>query len=564
MNSSSISNPVIQNPVLKGFNPDPSILRVGEDYYIATSTFEWFPGVQIHHSRDLVNWCLLTRPLDRQSQLDMVGNPDSGGIWAPCLTYSDGLFHLIYTDVKYWKRDPYKVAYNYLVTAPDITGPWSEPVFLNSSGFDPSLFHDDDGRKWLVNMVWDHRKQNNRFAGILLQEFCPKTQTLIGPVKQIFKGTDRALVEGPHLYKRDGWYYLLTAEGGTEYAHAATLARSRQIDGPYEVHPQKHLVSSLGHPEILLQKAGHGSLVETQHGEWYLAHLCGRPVNGKHCTLGRETALQKCVWDDDGWLYLEQGGMLPVVQTKGPAGILPAPFNAPVWNGHFDSPELDIHFQSLRQPITQDWLSLAERPGFLRLKGNEPTVSLFRQSLIARRVQSFDISVETTVEFQPTTFQQMAGLIAYYDTENHYYLRLSHDETLGRALNIIATDGAASCEILEKDIAIPATGAVNMRLTLKNAALRFEYSLPGGNWQIIGPILDGTVLSDDHSHLGFTGAFVGLCCQDISGLHLHADFPKFVYREGPRVEAGVNKDKAHAAAPLLVQSGIPLPISTQA
>lgn len=533
MNTLSISTSTIQNPVLKGFNADPSILRVGKDYYIANSTFEWFPGVQIHHSRDLSNWRLLTRPLDRASQLNMLGNPDSGGIWAPCLTYSDGLFYLIYTDVKYWKRDPYKVAYNYLVTAPSITGPWSEPVFLNGSGFDPSLFHDDDGRKWYTNMVWDHRKQNNRFAGILLQEFCPKTQTLIGPIKQIFKGTDRALVEGPHIYKRNGYYYLLTAEGGTEYSHAATLARSRTIDGPYEVHPQKHLVSSWGHPEATLQKAGHGSLVETQHGEWYLAHLCGRPVDGKHCTLGRETAIQKCVWGDDDWLYLEQGDMVPVVETQGPTGIPPAPFADTEWHGRFDTTVLDINFQSLRQPITEDWLSLTERPGFLRLKGMEPTVSTFRQSLIARRVQSFDISVETSVEFQPATFQQMAGLIAYYDTENHFYLRLSHDEDLGRTLNIIATDAATSCEVLPDDVVVPATGIIHLRLTLKGAGLQFEYALTDGEWLKIGPVLNGAVLSDDYSHLGFTGAFVGLCCQDISGQRLQADFPRFIYRENP-------------------------------
>ena len=533
MNTLSISAGTIQNPVLRGFNADPSILRVEKDFYIATSTFEWFPGVQIHHSRDLANWRLLTRPLDRRSQLDMIGNPDSGGVWAPCLTYADGLFHLVYSDVKYWKRDPYKIAYNYLVTAPAITGPWSEPVFLNGSGFDPSLFHDDDGRKWFLNMIWDHRQQNNRFSGILLQEFCPETRSLVGPVKQIFKGSERGLVEGPHLYKRDGYYYLLTAEGGTQYSHAATLARSRNIEGPYELHPRTHLLSSLGHPDAPLQKAGHGSLVETQHGEWYLAHLCGRPIDGTHCTLGRETALQKCVWNEDGWLELDHGSMVPAIEIEAPAGIEPAPFADLEWNGSFKPGPLDLHFQSLRQPFGEDWLSLKERPGFLRLKGHEPTVSVFRQSLIARRVQAFDISVETTVDFQPDTFQQMAGLIAYYDTENHYYLRISHDEHLGRTLNIIATDAATSCEVLADDVPVPAHGVINLRLTLKRAALNFEYSLPGGGWQPIGPTLNGAILSDDHSHLGFTGAFVGLCCQDISGQRRHADFSRFVYRENP-------------------------------
>jgi xylan 1,4-beta-xylosidase len=528
---SSTSN--IHNPILKGFNPDPSILRVGDDYYIAVSTFEWFPGVQIHHSRDLVNWRLITRVLDRKSQLDMIGNPDSGGIWAPCLSFSNETFYLIYTDVKYWKRDPYKIAYNYLVTAPSITGPWSEPTFLNGSGFDPSLFHDDDGRKWFVNMVWDHRKQNNRFAGILLQEFCPKTKKLFGPIKKIYDGTDRGLVEGPHIYKHNGYYYLLTAEGGTEYTHAATLARSRTIDGPYETHPDKHLLSSWGHKDAPLHKAGHGSLVVTPQGEWYLAHLCGRPIDGKHCTLGRETAIQKCEWREDDWLYLEHGSMVPAATAPAPSGIALHPWKEPVWDGTFSPVTgLNIHFQAPRRPITEEWLSLSDRPGWLRLKGGEPTVSNFRQSLIARRVQSFDIRVETALEFQPESFQQMAGLIAYYDTENHYYLRLSHDELLGRSLNIIATDAATSCEVLAKDVPVPSEGLVRMRLRMTMSRICFEYSVgKEGAWQSIGPELNAAVLSDDYNHLGFTGAFVGMACQDITGMRKPADFSYFNYTE---------------------------------
>lgn len=531
MTASSAASATIRNPVLRGFHPDPSILRVGSDYYLATSTFEWFPGVRIHHSRDLANWRLVACPLDRSSQLDLLGNPDSGGIWAPCLSHADGVFYLIFTDVKAWKGNAYKIAHNYLVTAPAITGPWSEPVFLNSSGFDPSLFHDRDGRKWLLNMLWDHRRDRNRFAGILLQEFCPETRKLIGPVKNIFRGTGRGLVEGPHLYQREGWYYLLTAEGGTEYAHACTFARSRTIDGPYELHPDTHLLSSFGHPEAALQKAGHGSLVETPAGEWFLAHLCGRPIDGKHCPLGRETAIQQCVWADDGWLYLKQGGLLPAAATAGPAGCPPAPAPEPAWDGRFDTPALDHCFQSLRQPVSDSWLSLTERPGFLRLKGMEPTVSTFRQSLIARRVQAFEIRVETSVEFQPATFQQMAGLIAYYDTDNHYYLRISHDEVLGRSLNVIATDAGHSSEVLPEDIPIPAAGAIGLRLTWTRADLRFEYSLPGGEWLTIGPVLNGAILSDDYHHLGFTGAFVGLCCQDLTGSRLPADFARFDYLE---------------------------------
>ena len=198
------------NPILPGFFPDPSICRAGDDYYIASSTFQWFPGVKLHHSRDLIHWEPAGYALTIKSQLDMVGNDDNGGIWAPCLSYSAGLFYLIFTDAKTWEG-PYKDAHNYLTTAPSIAGPWSEPIYLNSSGFDPSLFHDDDGRKWFVNMVWDHRKGKNPFGGILLQEYSPKEGKLFGPIKNIFKGTELGLVEGPHLYKKDGWYYLLTA-----------------------------------------------------------------------------------------------------------------------------------------------------------------------------------------------------------------------------------------------------------------------------------------------------------------------------------------------------------------
>ncbi|HEY1405140.1 MAG TPA: glycoside hydrolase family 43 protein, partial [Spirochaetota bacterium] len=279
----------IHNPVLPGFHPDPSILRVGNDFYIATSTFEWFPGVMIHHSQDLVNWEFCVTPLDRVSQLDLIGNPDSCGIWAPCLSHDGQLFHLIYTDVK--NTDGiYKDSHNFLVTAPTIHGPWSEPIFMNSSGFDPSLFHDDDGRKWFVNVRWDHRKGKDPFGGIVLQEYDPSAKKLSGPIKTIFTGTPIGLNEGPHLYKRNGWYYLLTAEGGTFTEHAVTFARSRSIAGPYELHPQNPILTAYGYPVEELQRAGHASLVDTPNGEWYLAHLCGRPLPKlfqKRCILGR-------------------------------------------------------------------------------------------------------------------------------------------------------------------------------------------------------------------------------------------------------------------------------------
>jgi beta-xylosidase len=209
---------LIQNPVLRGFHSDPSICRVGDDYYIATSTFEWFPGVVLSHSRDLVNWRTVGHALTRISQLDMRGDPNSGGIWAPCLTYSDGLFWLIYTDVRGWTGS-YKDVRNFLVTSPSIEGPWSEPTYLNAKGFDASLFHDEDGRKYLVQMIWDARPNKNPFAGIILQEYDVKAGKLAGPTTRIFGGTSLGLVEGPHLLRKDGWYYLTCARQPADQLH---------------------------------------------------------------------------------------------------------------------------------------------------------------------------------------------------------------------------------------------------------------------------------------------------------------------------------------------------------
>jgi xylan 1,4-beta-xylosidase len=466
----------------------------------------------------------------------MLGNADSGGVWAPCLSHANGLYYLVYSNVRRWKEEPYKIVDNYLVTAESVDGRWSDPIYLNSSGFDASLFHDDDGRKWLLSMEWDHRNKaefSERFSGILLQEYSPASQSLVGDVKKIFKGTNIGMVEGPHLYRANGYYYLLTAEGGTEYNHAVSIARSRELYGPYEIHPENPLLTSASKPHLELQKAGHGSLVVTEGGEWYLAHLCSRPVDGEHCILGRETALQKCLWREDDWLYLESGEASPSVEVSGPEGLECKQIRSVDWDGYFAEGKLDIHFQSLRRPMTEDWITLNERPGWLRLRGGEPTMSTFSQSLLARRVQSFRSEASTEMDFSPDSFKQMAGLIAYYDTQNHYYLRVSANETAQRGLNIIETNAGVSGEVFEEDLQLPVFGTVHLKVLLNRADLRFFFSTDGEDWSQIGPVLDARVLSDDYHDLGFTGAFFGICAQDEVSKSKHADFRYFIYREFP-------------------------------
>lgn len=526
----NMTKKMITNPILPGFHPDPSICRAGEDYYIATSTFEWFPGVRIHHSRDLVHWRPITSPLTRATQLNMEGNINSGGVWAPCLSYENGVFYLIYTDVKS-RVGAFKDTHNYLVTATDIEGPWSEPVYLNSSGFDPSLFHDEDGRKWLVNMIWDHRKGKNRFAGIVLQEYSVQEHKLIGPAMNIFKGTELGLTEAPHLYKHKDYYYLITAEGGTGYEHAVTVARSRTLQGPYEVDPANPILTSYGRTDLALQKAGHGSLVETHTGEWYMAHLVGRPVHHKYCILGRETALQPCTWSEDGWLRLASSERYPEVQV--PAPMIPShPFEPIAEMDHFDHFELRNEWNTLRIPPDSTWLTLTERPGYLRLHGMESMSSTHRQSMIARRLQALECEAETCLEFAPDHPQQMAGLILYYDTQDYLYLRVTYHEDKGLCLGIIQSKYGVYDELLE-DIPLESVSTLRLKAVVDQDRARFYYAINSdSSWNTAGEWVDITHLSDESpEYIRFTGTYIGLCVQDLGGTRKHADFDYFVYRE---------------------------------
>lgn len=526
----------IHNPILRGFNPDPSIIRVGDDFYIATSTFEWFPGVQIHHSRDLIHWQLIGHPLTRVSQLDMLGCPDSCGVWAPCLSYDNGTFYLIYTNVRsfqgVWKDTP-----NYMVTSSSIHGPWSEPILLNASGFDPSLFHDDDGRKWLLNMLMDHRG-GKFFGGIVAQEWDQESHRLKGPVHYLFEGTALGCTEGPHLYKRDGYYYMLTAEGGTEYAHAVTVARSKAITGPYAVHPDNPMVTCLPDPEHPIQKSGHADIVETASGDWYIAFLVSRPLTTRgRCTLGRETALEQMEWCEDGWPRLLNGRQIPRQQVTAPQ-LAPHPFDPESQRDDFEGSTLSPHWASLRVPADNTWASLSARPGYLRLTGRESLSSLFRQSLLARRVQAHRIHASCVLDFQPDHFQQMAGLVCYYNSYHFHYLCVTANDDGKRVLTITSCDKYQMDEPLKEEMLLPEIGEIFLGVEVNHASLQFRYALKEGSWQEVGPKLDASILSDDYVcdaqnryRPAFTGTFVGICCQDLSGQQKTADFDWFDYQE---------------------------------
>ena len=535
----------IKNPILPGFHPDPSIVRVGETYYIASSTFEWWPGVRIHESRDLANWHFVGYPLNEKRLLDMTGNLDSGGIWAPDLTYCAGKFYLVYRDVKV-TDGTFKDCVNYLTTAEDIRGPWSDPVMLNTAGFDASLFHDTDGKKYLVNQYWDPRPFHHPFYGIMCTEFSEEEGRLIGEPWLIYKGTDDRFTEGPHLYKLHGYYYIFVAQGGTEYAHQERVARAKSLRDEFVTQPGEPFLTTFDAPWHPIQKAGHGSLVDTPNGEWYFTHLMGRPLHRSSeaavnprgwCPLGRETGIQKVVWDEELWPHIA-GGHCGAVEVEGPKGVREYVWEED-WPGteDFDSKELNPHFQTLRTPLDASVLSLEDRPGHLRLYGRFSLASTFTQAHVARRWQAFHFDAEVKMEYHPRSLQQFAGLTCYYNTQNWTCIQVTWNEKYGRVIDVLCTDLGKTCSVYEEQpVPVPEDADyVYLKVEVRGISYQYFYSFDGAEWKAVPRVFDSAKLSDEYVKAvydaAFTGAFVGMMSVDGVGTGIPADFDYFRYKE---------------------------------
>lgn len=518
---------MIKNPVLAGFHPDPSIICVDGTFYIANSTFEYFPGVKISWSRDLANWETVPYPLDSTEMLNMWGIPKSAGIWAPCLSYCDGIYYLVFTVVRDWADGPFKDTPNYITTAPSIEGPWTKPIFVNCSGFDPSLFHDDDGRKYFVNMEWDYRKAGDaQFSGILITELDRKTLQPVSEPKKVFKGSARGLVEGPHIYKKDGYYFLLTAEGGTTINHAETVARASSIYGQYEMHPNTHLMSCKDAPNAYIQKAGHGSICQSPDGRWWTAFLSGRHLPGAlNCPLGRETSINEVIWEN-GWPYLRNKTLVPDTEFEGygenkAKGTIEYDFNGK---------QFKLDFMNLRIPPKYELLD----NGVLRLYGGDSPQSCFAQNMFVRRQTDFSFTAETLVELPFEHFQRMAGMIYRYDEQNQYLLRLAYDEEKRcKCIGLLCFDHGEFTMPLGKN-EIPITGGdVHMKLSVNNDKGTFSYSQDGIQWTDIPYTIEVSKLSDEYATpMGFTGAFIGMSSIDVVDGHGYAGFKRFVYSPG--------------------------------
>lgn len=539
---------MIKNPILPGFNPDPCICRKGDDYYLVVSSFEWFPGIPVYHSKDLKNWELYTHILTDETKIDLKKLPSSKGIWAPCLAYceEEDLFYIVYgimnsMNARYFDVD------NYLITSKDIKGEWSEPVYIHSSGFDASILHDDDGKKWIASLDWETREGYEKPGVICLVEYCTKKKEIVGYPKRIWSGgTDRGCIEAPHITKRGDYYYIMCAEGGTGYGHSVTMGRAKNIWRPYEKdsmnpivtsipgdfyerHDPDHLKPKYYNPESKLQKSGHGSYIETTSGEVYLVHLTSRPfVPELRCTLGRETAIQKMKWTKDNWLRMEDESNLAkeyVSESKLEEHLVSS---IPSFDD-FDSNVLGLQYYAPRiSPLS--FADVKSRPGYVRIRGQESRTSLNKVSILARKLTSVYARITTKMEFYPEVHQHSAGLIMYYDNMNYINLRKYYSETLGQsALSIIHLENGEKTEFLNTRIPIKDI-PIYLRLYIQGRKSYFEWSYDEKNYQRIGKVFDTTKFSDEYCKYGeFTGTFIGLTCADRVKHKHYADFDFFEY-----------------------------------
>jgi alpha-N-arabinofuranosidase len=407
------------NPIIRGFNPDPSICRVGIDYYLATSSFAYFPGIPVYHSRDLVNWRLVGHALTRETQLPLSGAGIKQGIWAPTLRFHAGRFYA--TATRMGKNGPV----NFYVSTDDPSGEWSEPVEVDQKGIDPDLFFDDDGRVYYLST---HPLPELPGSGIAMAEIDIETGQRLTDIRPLWPGTGGLAPEGPHLYKIRGWYYLMIAEGGTYSGHMETIARSRQVWGPYAPCPHNPILTHRNDHSLPIQSAGHADLVEAHDGSWWMVHLGIRQTFYQKSQLGRETFLTPVTWTPDGWPLVNGGRGVTELESAGPK--LPRhPWPAQPARDGFGGPALGPHWIFLRNPRRERY-DLASRPGWLRLHGGEETLvePSASPTFVCRRQTQPSMRVRARIDFAGSREESEAGLTVFMAPDAFYQFGIGiHD-----------------------------------------------------------------------------------------------------------------------------------------
>ncbi len=504
-----------RNPIVQGFYPDPSVTRVGKDYYLVNSTFAWFPGLPVHHSTDLVHWEQIGNALDRPGMLDFKRLGLSRAVFAPAITHHDGLFYILNTCVD--------CGGNFLITAKDPKGPWSDPVWLPEvGGIDASLFFDEgDGRAWIVNN--DSPPGPAEYQGhraIWIQEYDPKAQKTIGPRSVLLdKGVDPSTKpiwpEGPHILKKDGWYYLVAAEGGTAEGHSQVVLRSKAATGPYVPYKDNPILTQRGLPKdrpLPITSAGHADIVDAPDGSWWATFLAVRPYGDDTYNTGRETFLLPVEWKD-GWpVILPAGETIPYV--KG-APKLPA-LKTPRTSGPFRvaetfaGPELPRSWMTMRIPTSRWW---SVKGGLLNVEARAAKIGDNDQpSVWARRQQHMNATVSTTVRFEPKADGDKAGLVAVQNDDFYWFVGLvrAGGKTLVRVEKRAGKgDPVDGVVVAEKPVSLDKGQGLNLKITARGAALDFAYGTAPGAWETLKADADGTTLSTKVAG-GFVGTMLGV------------------------------------------------------
>jgi xylan 1,4-beta-xylosidase len=508
------------NPILPGFYPDPSICRVKEDYYLVTSTFAYFPGVPIFHSRDLIHWEQIGNVLDRNGQINLLGAKHSGGIYAPTIRYHDGVFYMITTNCSHDG--------SFIVTASDPAGAWSDPYYLEGAdGIDPSLFFDEDGRCYYVGTK--SRREGSQYDGdneIWVQELDTVSMRLIGESYAVWHGAlrDARWPEGPHIYKKDKKYYLLIAEGGTDYEHAVSVAVGTDLKKSFTGCPCNPILTHrhLGHNYPIVN-VGHGDLVETQNGKWYMVVLASRPYGGYYRNMGRETFLTEVEWEE-GWPVVNPG-IGVVTQTVNVGDLTPSPQKEYPKMEDFDDDQLPPRFLFLRNP-DPDHYSLSERKGFLRLKlAPERITDLVSPSYVGVRQTGMHFILETRMEFKAGNEHEEAGIVLLQSNAFHYRFVITTRKDYV-ALQLIKCQNKEETVLAEKLIEDLGRddNSFLLRVTADQQDLKFAYSSDGKSIHIFQSGVDARILSTDIAG-GFTGTTMGLYASS-NGEHSenYADF----------------------------------------
>lgn len=499
------------NPILSGFYPDPSVCRVGEDYYMVTSSFVYYPGLPVFHSRDLVHWEQIGHCIHRPEQLDYKNCETSLGLWAPSIRYHEGKFYVINTFVsegREARRD------NYIVTADNPAGPWSDPVFVEGAdGIDSSLFFDEGGKLWYVGNYICAEPLYEGHHGIYLNELDPETFQFKGPRHVIWNGnkTRSKWIEAPHIYRKDGWYYLLVAEGGTFTNHSVMMARCRTIDGDYEICPRNPIVSHR-HVSLMHEIAvvGHADIVETQNGEWWMVLLGIRPYEGFQFNLGRETFLVPFTWQEDGWPLLDTENGLVNERERLPK--LPEtiyPMESP--NDAFEEPELRMIWNTIHPPVIP-FYSLTERPGYLRLHLKKEVLhEICTPAFVGRRQQHKIFQAAAAMEFVPGSAQEEAGIAILQDDRYNYSLVVSQRDGCPVLFLYRTKDGVHTLLAENRLEAKRMQDGKRIYLAVQGnvTEYRFYYGYRESERLQIGEALDGALLSSNVNE-GFTGAYVGM------------------------------------------------------